>query len=267
LTPRRRAWRWLATGLAAALTCACDGGDTKYMGAQTPFAGCDVRPTAPPPALGLPSFYGKYLDGYGTPVVSSTAVADQGLAAACRITGEMVSLRADVRAALAANHMHVAVIGAGEVTTDIPEYADLYAAFPNTDWNSLRGIGATHARPVVSAGEENLLCLPADAYAGQTILVQMLAHGLRDLGIVDVDAQFPNRLQTAYNAAMSSGLWAGTWATDSPNDYWAMGGQTWFGVNTRVPVGSRAELMTYDPALAALLSSYLPADEWHPGCY
>jgi ABC-type transport system substrate-binding protein len=120
---------------------------------------------------------------------------------------------------------------------------------------------------VVSVGEENLLCLPGDAYPDQIILVQMLAHGLRNLGIVDVDTQFQSRLQAAYNAGMDSGLWTGTWATDSPNDYWAMGGQTWFGVNTRVPVQNRTELMTCDPALAALLASWLPADDWQPGCY
>jgi hypothetical protein len=63
-------------------------------------------------------------------VVSSSAVADPALVAACRITGETVSLRADVRAALAANRLHVAVIATGEVTTDIPEYADSTRGLP-----------------------------------------------------------------------------------------------------------------------------------------
>jgi len=264
---RPRTWHWLAIGLATTIASSCDGGRTKYMGEHAPFAGCDARPGTPPATLGLDAFYGKYLDGFGTPVVSSSQVDDRALAIACRITGEMVSLRADVRSALAANHLRVAVIGTGEVTTDIPEYADIYSTSPDTDWNKLRGVGATRGRPVLSAGEENLLCLPGDTYAGQSILVEMLAYGLRDLAIVELDAQFQTHLQAAYDAAMNDGLWAGTWATANPNDYWGIGAQTWFGALVRAPIKTRAELITYDPPLAALLSAYLPADEWQPGCY
>lgn len=259
--------RWLMLGLAAITIGSCDGGKTRNMGAQVAFAGCDGQPAPPPATLGLGPFYAKYLDGFGTPVLSSSAVDDRALAVACRITGELVSLRSDLRAALAAHHVRVAVLGTGEVTTDIPEYADLYAAFPGTDWNSMRGIGATQPRPVLSAGEENLLCLPGDVVAGQSILVEMLAYALHDLAIGDVDAQFRSRLQAVYAAAMSSGLWAGTRASENADDYWVMGAQTWFSANLGAPAKTRAELVTYDAALAGLLAGYLPADDWRPSCY
>jgi hypothetical protein len=110
----------------------------------------------------------------------------------------MVSLRSDVRQAVASNRLRVAGLGTGELTTDIPEYADLYGAFPDTDWKTLRGIGATRARTVASAGEENLICLPSDVFAGESVLVWVLAQALRDLGIVEVDAQFESREQSAY---------------------------------------------------------------------
>jgi hypothetical protein len=263
----RRARRWLVLGGVAAIASACDGGQTKFMGSHAPFAGCDASPTTPPAALGLDPFYAKYLDGYGAPVVASDKVSDRALQSACRITGEMISARADVRAALATNRLRVAVLGTSEVTTDIPEYADLYAAFPGTDWNTLRGLGATHARPVSSCDEQNLLCLASDAFPGETVLVQMLAHSLRDVGIVDVDAQFTEHVQAAYTAAMANGLWTNTWAATNADYYWAMGGQVWFGANTLAPVNSRAALVDYDPPLAALLGAYLPADDWHAGCY
>ena len=242
---------------------ACDARKTEYMGAHAPFAGCGPSPTAPPAALGLDPFYAKYLDGYGTPVVSSAAVSDQVLVAACRITGEVISLRADVRQALAANRLHVAVLATGERTTDIPEHADLYSAFPDTDWNTLRSIGATRARPVASTGEENLLCLPGDIYAGETTLVWVLALALGDLGIVEVDPQFRSHVQSAYDTATAAGLWAGTKDAD---DYWARGVQAWFGANSRLPVTTRKALADYDPPLAALLSAWLPADAWRPSC-
>jgi hypothetical protein len=175
--------------LALALLGGCDGGKTEHMGAHAPFAGCSTSPTVPPAALGLDPFYAKYLDGYGLPVVASAAISDHALLAACRITGEVVALRADVRAAMAANRLHVAVLATGERTTDIPEYADPHAAFPDTDWNALRGLGATRVRPVASAGEENLLCLPGVVYAGESVLLWALALALSDLGIVEVDKQ------------------------------------------------------------------------------
>jgi hypothetical protein len=251
----------------ALVACACDDGKTVYMGAHMPFAGCVVNPTTPPAELKLDPFYGKYLDGYGTPVVSSSQVSDQALVAACRITGEMVSARKDVRDALAARHFRVAVLALGERTTDIPEYADLYSAFPGTEWNEIRGLGATRARPVSSCAEENLLCLPSDIYPGETILVEMIAHGHRDLGIVDVDAQFRGHLQSVYALAMSKGLWNATSAAVDADTYWAVGAAAWFGASTLTPVNTPATVTDYDPPLAALLAAYLPAVTWHPGCY
>lgn len=250
---------------ALGLLTACDG--TKYMGAQGPFAGCDQKPAAPPASLQLDGFYAKYLDGYGTPVVASAQVSDRALQLACRITGEVVSLRADVRQALAANRFRVAVLAPNEVTTDIPEYADMYAAFPATDWNSMRGIGATHSRPVCSCGEENLLCQAPDVFAGASILIQMLGHGLRDLGIEDVDSQFDGEIRSAYASAMARSAWRGTSAADDVKSYWASGAEAWFGANVRLPARGHAAVTEYDPSLAALQAEYLPADDWRPGCY
>jgi hypothetical protein len=246
---------------------ACDGGRTKAMGAHAPFAGCNARPTAPPAVLGLAPFYTKYLDGYGTPVVSSGAVSDEALVAACRITGNMVSLREDVRQALAKNNHRVAVMGESERTTDIPEYADLYAVFPNTDWNVIRAVGATRVRPVTSSSEENLRCLSGDLYPGESALVEVLGHSLRDLGIIEVDSQFRSKVQKAYTSAMAQGLWSMTYATEDAEAYWAIGSLAWFGASTRLPVRSREDLAGYDAPLAALLATYLPVNDWHPSCY
>jgi alpha-glucosidase len=250
-----------------ALALGCDSGTTQNMGSHALFAKCALPPTAPPAELSLNAFYTKYLDGHGTPVVSSDRVSDEALLRACRITSEVLSARDDVRQALANNHHRVAVLATGEITTNIPEYADLYDAFPSTDWNNLRGIGATRARPVASTGEENLLCLPGDAFVGQTTLVQMLGHSLRDLGIVDVDSQFKTQQEAAYTAAMDKGLWADTPAAVKAAVYWAFGTQAWFGANSLIPPKTRAALVDYDPPLATLLATYLPADEIRLGCY
>jgi hypothetical protein len=263
-TARSRPW---CLGAAALGLFACDGGTTQTMGSHAAFAGCSATPTPPPAALGLHPFYVKYLDGYGSPVVSSANVSDEALVAACRITGNMVAKREDVRRAMARNNHRVAVIGENEQTTDIPEYADLYTVFPNTNWNAYRSLSATRVRPVTSSSEENLRCLPGDMYQGDSALVWALANGLRDLGIVEVDTQFETQIQAAYASAMAAGLWAKTSAADSAEDYWASGSLAWFGSSTHLPVKSRDDLAVYDAPLMALLGKYLPANDWRPSCY
>src|SRR5512138_1522946 len=137
-----------AAALAGALAIAagCDAGKTKELGANHLAPTCEVAPTAPP--SGTPAFYEKYLDGTGIPVMSSGAVSDSALRAACTIVVRMLSARDDVRQAMIGQKMHVAVIGEGEVTTQVPEYANLNQMFPGQDWDRLRGVGATLLIPV-----------------------------------------------------------------------------------------------------------------------
>ncbi|MBK8214400.1 MAG: hypothetical protein IPK71_11680 [Myxococcales bacterium] len=121
--------------------------------------GCDAPIAPPPAALGLSPFYKKHLDATGLPVVASDKVSDGALRQACRIASKMLSFRSDVRAAMTSKKARLAVMARSEVTTDVPEHADLYQAFPGTDWNvRARGLGGTVARPATSCAEENLLC-------------------------------------------------------------------------------------------------------------
>lgn len=103
------------------------------------------------------------------------------------------------------------MIGVDQVTTDLPEHADLNEAFPSSDWDSrTRGVAATRARPLTSAAEENLLCLPGDVYAGESIVVHEFAHTVHELGVVAVDATIQSRLDDlgAARAQDASGLHA-----------------------------------------------------------
>jgi hypothetical protein len=98
-------------------------------------------------------------------------------------------------------------------------------------------------------------------------LVSRLAYSMRLLAILEVDSQFQSQTRAAYDAAMSQNLWADTAATKSPEDYWAVGCTAWLGTNARLPANSRDALSTYDPPLAALVSKYLPTNEWLSTCY
>jgi hypothetical protein len=270
-SPPRAFGLTLALGMGTAMLAGigCDAGTTKLLGADF----CFVPVTAPPADLGLDPFYGKYLNGDGIPVLSSSAVDDRAVASACQIVVHMLRARKDVRDAMVRQHQMVAIIGVGEVTTNIPEYRSLYQIFPGQDWDRLRGVGATIMIPVSSVGEENMLCLADDPFAGERLLVQTFATAVK-LGVEDADSTFKSRIRAAFDAATSAGLWRNTYAGANDIEYYAEGVQSWFDANPEVspadgtngPINTRGELKAYDPALAALIAETMPDDTWRPTC-
>lgn len=229
---------------------------------STDVDGSQVRITEPPASLGLPAFYVKYVDASGVPVVSSAHVPDDALLAARAVVLQMVAGRDDIVAHLQAAHIRVAIMAESEVTTDIPEHADLYEAFPGTDWDErARGLGATFARPASSGAEENVLCHETDRYRGESILVHEFAHTMYVIGIAPHDDGFVGDLNDAFTSATGSGLWSNTYAGTNVDEYWAEGVQDWFDANLSASpsdgvhneIDTRDELRVYDPALAALV--------------
>jgi hypothetical protein len=254
-------------------SCVACSEPTVLVGSNTVPPSCAVAPAAPKANLGLDSFYEKYLDGAGIPVVASAKVSDEALRQACVITAHVVRRRDDVRLSMINKNLRVAVLGVNEVTMDIPEYSDLPAT-AGRNWNQERGEGATEARPVASVGEENLLCLATDLQAGESILVDVLAYAIDDFGLSIVDADFDTRLSAAYQAATSAGLWQNTMAGQRSAYYFAEGVQDWYDANNQASppdgvnneINTRAELEAYDPALAQIISENFAIDDWRPRC-
>ena len=215
----------------------------------------------PPPAVDLDPFYEKYLDVGGIPVISSSKVPDQALHRAKGIVDEMLVHRDDLRRTMAEMGVRVVIIAVSEVTTDIPEWSDLYEAFPSTDWNTrARGLGATPRRPATGAAEENVLCYPDDPYKYEDILVHEFAHTMLIMGVEQRQGgrKFRERLELAFRHALDAGLWEGTYAGENPDEYWAEGVQSWFGLNDPPGpihnyVNTREELEAYDPELGNLI--------------
>jgi len=263
-------------GLALAFSLfafACSSG-TKYIGSNAAPGECGA-PEPPPPELGLDSYYERYVNANGIPVVSSANVSDEALARGCAAAVHLLGKRADVHARLVQNGFRLAVIGIDEVLTGLPEYSDLATLNPNVDWDyAVRSVGASSARPVSSVGEENLLCLSDDLFVGESIAVHSLAHGLRSQGILDVDPDWDDRLRAAYDAALASDLWTETYAATEPSQYWAEGVQSWYDTNIEVTppdglhnaINTRSELKAYDPELASLIAEHVPDDAWRPSC-
>jgi hypothetical protein len=266
---RGRALR--VVGACAAVLGGCDAGTIKQIGTNHPATSCLTAPAAPP--AGFDGFYDKYLDARGVPVLSSAAVSDIALASACSIASQMLAERDDVRLAMIDRNMRIAILGRNEVTTQIPEYRNLDTMFPQQDWDRLRGVGATIQIPVASVGEENLLCLTNDIFAGEQILVQTFATAVL-LGLEDVDDTYEPRLRDAYDAAIAAGLWRNTYSSANPIEYYAEGVQSWFDANLEVSppdgtngeINTRVELRSYDPTLADLIAESMLDDAWRPSC-
>src|SRR5688572_14614900 len=73
----------------------------------------------------LAPFYKKHVDAHGFPIVSSDKVSDAALLEAAYLVNQMLADRDDVRRALVANRVRLAVMAPTEQTTDVPEHSDL----------------------------------------------------------------------------------------------------------------------------------------------
>lgn len=221
----------------------------------------------------LDGFYQKYCDVEGIPLLSSSVVRDAAFFAAHERAIAMSSnLEPAAKQAIIDLNTRIAIIAQSEVTTGIPEYSDLNTVFPETDWDTrTRGLGATPERPATSAGEENLLCLPNDIFAGEDIFVHEYAHTVHVMGIRPANPTFDSDLSAAYDAAIAQGLWEDTFAATNALEYWAEGVQSWFNVNQEPQDGihndidTRVELQEYDPVLHDLIAQFMPTD-YQPTC-
>jgi hypothetical protein len=197
---------------------------------------------------------------------------------ACEIVVKLIEKRPEIAAKLRENHIRVGVMAESEVTTDMPEHSDLNEAFPGTDWDTrARGLGATLERPLTSCGEENLLGLAGDRYAGESILTHEFGHTVWELGVMLLPGGSAKQaeLLAAYDAAIAAGTFANTYAATNDKEYWAEGVQDWFNTNLEASppdgihnsIDTRAELRAADPELARLASEVFVDDAWVPPPY
>lgn len=257
----------ISTTIFLFLLCACGSDDVVED---------DVVDSEVPSELGLDTFYKKYRDAEGIPVVSSENVPDEALEKAKTIALEMLAKRPEIKTKLMENQLRIGVIGKNEVTTDIPEHSDLNIAFPNTNWDTrARGLGATIQRPVSTCAEENLLCYSVDVFSQEDIMVHEFAHSIHLLGIAFLEPNFDDRLEAVYQLAIQKGMWANTYASTNRQEYWAEGVQSWFNVNAEsIPtngihndVNTRSELLIADPDLYDLISEYFEVNDNLSSCH
>jgi hypothetical protein len=221
---------------------------------------------APPSPTGVPAIYTQSVSANGFPITASARVNPYALKEAAFLVDRMLAYRPDVRAAMVASGARLCILAHDEFTTELPEWAWL-AEVPEPGFDGIaardyrdaraRGMGGSATDPFCSCAEENLLGYPGDPYATECILIHEFAHNIHLRGMANVDPTFDARVHAAWQQAMRAGLWRGKYASTNHHEYFAEGVQSWFDDNRENDhdhnhVDTRAELLEYDPGLAAL---------------
>ena len=209
------------------------------------------------------SFYGKYVEVFGLPIVASDAVDDEALTRSREIVGHMIAGRPDVIEAMVANKMYLIIIGRDQKYTDMPEYRN----HPDPAYVNER-VRGTGGRPT-SFGEENVLSLALDRYDDESIAVHEFCHTI-DGALRSIDPTWRDRRNAAYENAIEKGLHRLAYAASNPGEYWAEIAQAYFDCDrpnnyNHIFVTNREQLQAYDPVgyeLCRQTFNLSPEQDW-----
>lgn len=215
---------------------------------------------------GIPAFYTQIERLRGFPIVASAKVNPYALKEAAFIGDLMLAKRPDVLKAMVLSGARLCIMAHDEYTTDLPEFVRMakepmpgFEKFSGKEyWDArARGTGGSQTDPYCTCAEENVLGYPGDPYESECILIHEFAHNIHLRGLNNVDPTFDPRLKKTYDDAMKAGLWKGKYASVNHHEYFAEGVQSWFDDNRENDhdhnhVDTRAELLEYDPGLAAM---------------
>jgi dipeptidyl-peptidase-4 len=205
-----------------------------------------------PPEQG---FYAKELDYEGIPIKASEVVADQALFVARDRIARMLKNLPDARYNLKTAGAELHIIGKDQVTSDLPEHRHLkgkpFDGNLTVDQRT-RGLGGR----LTSCGEENLLQLPGDRYAGRDICTHEFAHCIQSRGL---SADVRQKIREQYHRSLDKGLWKGAYAATNEGEFFAELTMWYFGTHGDLkmtgpkPANGPEGLKQYDPEAYALL--------------
>ncbi len=246
---------------------------TTTSAAAPPGNECEVRPTA------AVEGYGQGCTVLGMEVLAAESVDSSAIDGLADRAYNMLVLRPEYAAAVAAYPIGIRVISADETINELPEFDRIYFHHPGTDWQRLgRSFAGTEIIPYAAFSEENLLCLEDDRYAGEDIFLREFAITIRRYAMEAVDIATSQAIEQSYAVAIAEGKWKNTLAEINSEQYWAEGVQSFFDANLednaedREPISShnhvntRDELRTYDRSLWAIAISVFGDTDWRPTC-
>jgi hypothetical protein len=228
------------------------------------------------------TFYKKYADANGYPILGSAKVSDAAIAIVRDQVNYMLGSRPDVRDTMIAHGARIVVMAETEYTVDVPEqrgwtvpkYLDprlttgemahyyepggLGSMTAAGYWNPrARGMGGT----LTTCAEENVLGEYRTKYWGTNICVHEFSHGIMGAGIGNVDPAWFQAIVDSYKHAKAACLHtADGYSGNTFNEYWAGGVEWYVGNGGKERAGLKAE----DPRLYELITRLIPEDKYLP---
>ena len=169
-----------------------------------------ASPTAPPSHLNSDSFYTKYLDVAGIPILAPESVPDRELEQARDIVLSMTIDRPDLLNRLAENEFRILLYNErmeGGIN-QLPEFRDFQYHDPTG------GLFDETERVIGVAMMMNHDCNP--------VLIHEFGHALEwALEELQPESDFRYNLIKTYRNAKTAGLWEGRYANTASTEYWA----------------------------------------------
>ena len=234
------------------------------------FENCDI--VSPPSEVELNSYYTKYINCSGIPIIGNNDVHDAAFFVGNETMEFMLQGMDNVRNKLIERGEYYILAPPGDKARDVPEFA-------NQTWATNTGAYSSNLRAAVSSSA-GLLCMAyedGNIDGHSNVFVHELAHMIDLSGLRLIEPDFQNLLTSAYSNAMSQGLWDNTYAATNREEYFAQCIMMYYEVGwpwVEDPAGdgnwnhihTRAELQQYDPTIYNLIASRFNSSLNVPGC-
>lgn len=256
--------------------CSCSEYEKDFKATNSKITGDNVCK----PPDGFNSFYSKYLNANGIPILGSENVQDEALKRVRHTIINMLAKRPDVLCQMIMNNARVAIVADEEETSDLPEYADV----DDKEYFNKRGrgYGGTLEEPLATVGEENVMRVGTnpssdissrpDYWNGYDVIVHEFSHSIHLVGLRRTDKDFQDKLLRLYQKAKSNPMWMDQYALTNEEEYFAEASQRWFNAvedlsnleGLKQAIYTREQLKIHDREMYDLLKTIYNDNNWKP---
>ncbi len=229
------------------------------------YTSCTV--IAPPAEVNLSSYYKKYLNCSGIPVIGSAAIDDEALIETDNMIKFMLRGKDNIKNKMIETGSYFAItptLGLGLM--DAPELAG------SPYINAYVGGIVLPDKHIGVASMDNILC-QGDPNNNS---LHEFVHLMHLDGFRHAYPNFESEAKAAFSKSKNKGLWANTHLSRDFLEYIAAGVTIWYGVSKQSSpaagdgafnnIVKRSELLAYDPDLYNFIATYFHTDTDVPGC-
>ena len=197
------------------------------------------------------TIYTQVLDAGGIKIKAPAVVSPRALRQAKTVLDRMLANAPHVRGRLARWGVEIVIFGAKQKITDLPETVQLRGK-PDVDGGLYDDIQGMTRMNKMFVAESNLLALPGDRFADESVLAHELGHLVMHVALEEADH---GQVFAAWLAAEAKDLWKDRYATKNPAEYFAELTQSYFGLNDPADPNGPAALKAQDPDGFALVAA------------